>query len=131
MPLSSREEPLWDGTSRGLRRAVRIAERTTRLGGATGDTAPDPDDTDTGGDSAVDTGGDSAPVDTDTGGDSTVDTDTAVGPPDNDGDGYDETVDCDDADAAVNPGAEELPYNGVDDDCDKATPDDVRLVMIE
>ncbi len=36
---------------------------------------------------------------------------------DADGDGYDERVDCDDAAAAVHPGAEER-CNGVDDDCD-------------
>jgi hypothetical protein len=39
-----------------------------------------------------------------------------------DGDGYDaEEVgggDCDDEDSAINPGAEEIAYDGVDDDCD-------------
>jgi hypothetical protein len=42
-----------------------------------------------------------------------------TGPVDADGDGYDDTLDCDDADPAVNPGAEET-CNGVDDDCDGA-----------
>jgi len=32
--------------------------------------------------------------------------------------------DCDDSNAAVNPGVPETPYNGVDDDCDPGTPDD-------
>ena len=37
---------------------------------------------------------------------------------DDDGDGYSENEgDCDDAEAAVNPGAEEIPYDGVDNDC--------------
>jgi len=32
--------------------------------------------------------------------------------------------DCDDSDAGVNPGATEVSYNGKDDDCNPATPDD-------
>jgi hypothetical protein len=40
---------------------------------------------------------------------------------DDDGDGFfAEETDCDDEDADVNPGAPELPDNGVDDDCDGA-----------
>lgn len=44
-------------------------------------------------------------------------------PRDQDGDGFDETVDCDDTKANVNPGRTEVPGNGLDDDCNPATPD--------
>jgi hypothetical protein len=45
---------------------------------------------------------------------------------DQDGDGYDVSDgDCDDGDAAVHPGASEVPYDGVDDDCDGADLTDV------
>ena len=37
---------------------------------------------------------------------------------DRDGDGWGSACDCDDADSAVNPGAEELCDNQIDDDCD-------------
>jgi hypothetical protein len=49
--------------------------------------------------------------------DSPVVTDDTAPPTDADGDGYAEGEDCDDGDASVHPGAEEL-CNGVDDDCD-------------
>jgi hypothetical protein len=42
---------------------------------------------------------------------------------DADGDGYNSDVDCDDADTVVNPGATEVLYNGIDDDCNAATSD--------
>lgn len=37
---------------------------------------------------------------------------------DADGDGYDDTVDCNDQDAAVNPGATDVAGDGIDNDCD-------------
>jgi hypothetical protein len=43
---------------------------------------------------------------------------------DADGDGSYTGDDCDDTRAEVHPGAEELPGNGRDDDCDPATPDE-------
>ena len=44
---------------------------------------------------------------------------------DNDGDGFDETIDCDDDDPSVNPGASEIPNDGIDQDCDGLDADDV------
>jgi len=45
-------------------------------------------------------------------------TDTGpTAPPDADADGYDETIDCDDADPTVSPGADEV-CDGIDNDCD-------------
>ena len=44
---------------------------------------------------------------------------------DDDGDGWSELDgDCDDDNRHANPGEEEDPYNGFDDDCDESTPDD-------
>jgi len=43
---------------------------------------------------------------------------------DNDDDGYNEDEDCDDNDPEINPGVDEIPYDGVDNDCDPTTPDD-------
>nr|WP_299000144.1 MopE-related protein [uncultured Allomuricauda sp.] len=41
-----------------------------------------------------------------------------------DGDGAFSDIDCDDNNASVNPNAEEIPYNGIDDDCNPDTLDD-------
>lgn len=48
-------------------------------------------------------------------------------PVDEDGDGYPQGVDCDDHNPAVNPGEKEIPGNGIDDDCNEATPDAAPL----
>ncbi len=53
-----------------------------------------------------------------------VDTDDTHDEQDADQDGYPAGDDCDDGDPAVNPGQEEQPYDGLDNDCDEATPDD-------
>jgi len=84
----------------------------------TTDTSPLPVDDDTGQDATDDTG---PPVDTDTG--EPVDT-GPTGPEDADGDGYSVDEDCDDDNADVNPGASEIVYDGVDNDCDESTLDD-------
>ena len=43
---------------------------------------------------------------------------------DQDGDGYMAIDECDDFNASVNPGMTEVPYNGLDDDCNPLTADD-------
>ncbi len=46
-----------------------------------------------------------------------------VSQPDADGDGWDANVDCNDQNPNVNPGEKEIINNGIDDDCNPATPD--------
>ena len=41
-----------------------------------------------------------------------------------DGDGFTSDQDCDDNNSEINPGQDEIPYNGIDDDCNAATLDD-------
>jgi hypothetical protein len=67
-----------------------------------------------------DKGDSGGPGGDDGGDDGTTDDSTPPGPEDADNDGYDETEDCDDGDAAINPGATEV-CDGVDNDCDKTT----------
>ncbi len=43
---------------------------------------------------------------------------------DQDDDGFENDVDCDDSNSEVNPGMEEIIYNGIDDDCNPETLDD-------
>jgi len=43
---------------------------------------------------------------------------------DQDSDGYFSPDDCDDNDPSLGGASEEVPYNGIDDDCDEDTPDD-------
>ena len=43
---------------------------------------------------------------------------------DEDGDGWNADEDCNDDDRDVNPGAQELPFDGVDNDCNSETADD-------
>lgn len=50
---------------------------------------------------------------------------------DADMDGFFSDVDCDDTNPAVNPGAQEIAGNGIDDDCNPATIEDVVSVSID
>ncbi len=52
-------------------------------------------------------------------------------PVDLDDDGFDQTADCDDNNVDVNPIMPEIPGNGLDDDCNTATPDELPAGSIE
>ncbi|GDX78532.1 hypothetical protein LBMAG42_03430 [Deltaproteobacteria bacterium] len=102
---------------------------TGETGDTGGETGVDTGDTDTGADTGLDTSDTATDTsDTaDTAVDTSVDTsDTAVDTADTsvdtatedaDGDGYPLATDCDDTDAAISPGADEV-CDGVDNDCD-------------
>lgn len=64
----------------------------------------------------ADSSGDSETGDSETAESDTQETDTA--PSDADGDGFGADVDCNETDATIHPDAAEVPYDGIDQDCD-------------
>jgi len=49
---------------------------------------------------------------------------------DEDGDGFSKSLDCDDSDPDVNPSAAEVPYDGVDDNCDISDDPPMNVVLL-
>ncbi len=95
--------------------ATLVASSGCADGDGTGDDDTATADDDAGDDDSSPMGDDDDPGDDDSG--STGDDDSAF--EDLDGDGWSvDGGDCDDSDPAVNPGAAELPCDGVDNDCD-------------
>jgi len=107
-------------------------QEPTEAGGCAGDDDDDDDTTPGDDDTGDDDTGDDDTGDDDTGDDDTGDDDTGdddTGPVDGDGDGFDSSVDCDDNNADVHPGAPEDLTNGVDDDCDGSF-DEIQLLYV-
>lgn len=105
----STESGTWvDGDGDGFTDNVDCDDDDATVNPGVDDTPGDGVDQDCDGEDAAE-----GSVDTDTGGGGSTFTDA-------DSDGYPDTVDCDDADASVNPGASEVWYDGTDQDCDGA-----------
>ncbi|MCX4247581.1 right-handed parallel beta-helix repeat-containing protein [Paraliomyxa miuraensis] len=114
-PAGETETEASSGTTLATTTTTTSADDSTTIDpGTTSTGEPDPSSGTTA-TSGSDSGSSTA-TDTDT------DTDTSDDP-DDDADGHPASVDCDDTDPDVHPGAVER-CNGIDDDCDATTPED-------